>query len=350
MKKKIGVGILGGTGYGAGELMRLLACHPYVDVVWVTSSSSPGKRVCEMHSQLMGFLDELFFSAGPNLQAFAGFDYGVVFSSLPHGVSANEISALLREPPENLRVIDLSGDFRLQDPVSHERFYPEAKTDPALRREFVYGLTELFAKEIASSRCISNPGCYATTCILSVVPLVRAGLLKSVSFDAKSGTSGAGRNPTQQTHHPEQNANLLAYKVLAHRHEPEIAEVLCRISPVVVETAFVPHLLPISRGIFVTAHATLEEERPAKEISGLYDDFFSGSRFVRIRRGSPELTDVVGSNFCDVSIAQRGRQIVAMAALDNLVKGMAGQAIQNMNLMCGLPEDTGLWQPSLGLV
>jgi len=341
-QKQIGVGIIGGSGYGAGELLRLLAYHPEVEVLSVVSRSHVGKPITDLHPHLASFYN-LCCDAELNLQALSKYKYSVVFSALPHGVSAKTISKLAVEVPE-IRIIDLSGDFRLIDKNQHEQFYPDSPFCPEIRSKFCYGLPEVVGLEkISNSRLIANPGCYATACILAIAPLINH-FQASVFFDAKSGTSGAGRALSETTHHPLMHSNFSAYKVLQHRHEPEIQQVIGQD----LKCSFVPHLIPVTRGIFVTAHLELSQAVEEKTILSLYHEFYAGKHFIRLRQ--PQLEAVATSNFCDIAVACRGNRIVAMSALDNLVKGMAGQAIQNMNLMCGLTDTTGLLFPAAGLI
>ena len=348
MGKSIGVGILGGTGYGAGELLRLLVAHPEVEVISVTSTSKVGAAVSSVHSHLTGFYD-LKFSERLDLERLGKCKHSVVFAALPHGASASGIAELLQHAgAETLKLIDLSGDFRLQSATQRQKHYPEAVASPELRARFVYGLSEINRESIRAASYVANPGCLASACILAARPFAEGGYRGPIVFDAKTGTSGAGRSPSEAMHHPTRHSNSAAYKVLEHRHEPEILQGLGDIEGERIESTFVPHLLPTARGIFATAHLTLDREASTEELRELYRRFYQHSPFVRVRDGSPDLHDVLGSNFCDVSVFARGKQVVCMATLDNLVKGMAGQAIQNLNLMCGLPETSGLWAPALG--
>lgn len=351
MQKRIGIGIFGGTGYGAGELLRLLAGHDQAQVVSVTSTSEVGKPVTQAHPHLAGFYDGLTFDPELAFDRLASFEHRIVFASLPHGKSAEAITALLKKPEaKGVRVIDLSGDFRLKSEASHDKFYPEAKADPALRKRFVYGLTELNRQQIATAECVANPGCLSSTCALAALPLMTDAFKGLISFDAKTGSSGGGRSLADTMHHPHRHSNVNAYKILEHRHEPEIRETLGDVEGTRIETIFIPHLLPISRGIFATSYLTLDQPSTTQALQERYREFYKSSPFVRVRSGSPELGNVIGSNFCDISVFARGKQVVAMAALDNLVKGMAGQAIQNMNVMTGLPETTGIWAPAVNLL
>ena len=348
MNRQIGVAILGGTGFGAGELLRLLVRHSAVQVVSVVSSSQAGSRVSDQHPHLQSFYDELVFDGELPLKSLENFEHQVVFAALPHGKSAEGIQALLARPgSERLRVIDLSGDFRLKNIQSRKAHYAESANSP-LQDEFVYGLTEINRNAVVGARLVANPGCLSSACALAVLPLTTGEFVGSIVFDAKTGTSGAGKTPSETKHHPLRNSSMTAYKVLEHRHEPEILEAIGDIEGSRIETVFVPHLLPSSRGIYATAYLKLPNSVTTAELTKRYEQFFANSPFVRIRKKPPELADVLGSNFCDISVCARGRQVVAMAALDNLVKGMAGQAIQNLNLMTGLPESFGIWAPGLG--
>ena len=349
-KKRIGVAILGGTGYGAGELLRLLANHAQAEVVSVTSSSIPGELLSAAHPHLEGFF-ELRFVEQPDIETLLSFEHALVFSSLPHGASAQAIEDVAKAGQGRLKIIDLSGDFRLSNPAAHAEFYADSSANAQLRAAFRYGLPELYFKEIAKAQCVANPGCFATACILAVAPLVFGrGFSGTIHFDAKTGTSGGGKTPQPLFHHPAQHANLLAYKILEHRHEPEIREGLGDFTGERLQTTFVPHLLPVSRGIFATAYLTCANEMNSKELRELYGDFYAQAPFVRVRDRSPEFNSVIGSNFCDVTVTARGPQVIAMSTIDNLGKGMAGQAIQNMNIICGLDQRLGLWQPALGLI
>jgi N-acetyl-gamma-glutamyl-phosphate reductase len=272
----------------------------------------------------------------------------VVFSALPHGASGRAIEELLRQDARGrLKIIDLSGDLRLASVAEHRRHYPESAELTELRSRFVYGLPEILGMDIQAARWVANPGCLATAAILAGAPLMTAEFRGSVVIDAMTGSSGAGRALKETTHHPTRHADFRAYKALAHQHEPEILQAWGDPHGERLQTAFVAHSLPTARGIFVTLHATLPEPAAPAALLQRYRSFYEGCPFVRVIDGSPALQDVVGSNFCDVSVTSRGPQVVAMAALDNLVKGMAGTAVHNLNLMCGLPQTTGLWSPAL---
>lgn len=355
MNRPIRVGILGAAGYGAGELLRLLTQHPAAQVVSLTSSSQPDAPVAALHPHLRGFYDGLRTAAQIDLAALLDGERAVVFSALPHAGSGAAIDRLLRDAEsrgagERLRVIDLSGDLRLHDETLHARHYPESPLLPERRRAFVYGLPELFREQVRSARCVANPGCLATAAILAAAPLVMGNAPAAegpIVIDAKTGSSGSGRQLKETTHHPTRHADFRAYKPLAHQHEGEILQAWGDPRGERLELSFVAQSMDVSRGIFATVHLSLRTQSSSDELRQRYAAFYEKSPFVRVVPDSPTLQDVVGSNFCDVSVACRGRQVIAMAALDNLVKGMAGTAIQNMNLMCGLPETAGLWSPSL---
>lgn len=347
----INVAILGGSGYGGGELLRLLTQHPSARVVAVTSSSQVGEPVVRSHPHLRGFCD-LKMVESIDFHRFFDADCAVAFSSLPHGTSGVGLDRLIDEASKHagaakLRAIDLSGDLRLADQSIHESHYPESPALPHRRSSFQYGLPELFRDEIGGARFIANPGCLATASILAVAPLLRTDFQGAIAVDAKTGSSGAGRQLKETTHHPTRHADFRAYKPLAHQHEPEILQAWGDSRGERITLSFVAQSMDVSRGIFVTAHLTLPAAADRAALEARYREFYARSPFVRIVDDSPALQNVVGSNFCDIAIASRGRQVIAMAAIDNLVKGMAGAAIQNMNLMCGLPETTGLWAPSI---
>lgn len=345
MTRPIRVAILGASGYGAGELLRLLVAHPRAEVVSLVSSSHVGAAVAALHPHLRGFYDLPVESAVAWDRLRDG-EAAVVFSALPHGASGEAVAEILRAQDDGrLRIIDLSGDLRLTDAVEHARHYPESSNLGELRGKFAYGLTEVNRAALRSARFVANPGCLASAATLALAPL--AAILRGpVAVDAKTGSSGSGRSLKEGTHHPLRHADFRAYKPLAHAHEPEVLQALGDPRGERIEMSFVAQSMDTARGIFVSAHATLPEETTAAALRERYAAYYAESPFVRVVESSPTLQDVVGSNFCDVSVACRGRRVIAMAALDNLVKGMAGTAIQNMNLLCGLPETTGLWTPS----
>lgn len=349
MSRPVKVAILGGTGYGAGELLRLFAQHPAVEVVSVTTTSQAGAPVAAVHPHLRGFYPGLALSADVDFERLLAGEHAVAISAQPHGASGPALAAVLQALDDRgagqARVIDLSGDLRLSDAAGHARFYPESPLLPQLRGRFVYGLPELQREQVRAARCIANPGCLATAAILAGAPLA-AELSGAVVVDAKTGSSGSGRQLKDTTHHPTRHADFRAYKPLAHQHEGEILQAWGDPAGQRIALSFVAQSIDAARGIFATLHATLAAPTSTAALQARFADFYRDAPFVRIVEGSPTLQDVVGSNFCDIAVAARERQVVVLAALDNLVKGMAGTAIQNLNLACGLPETSGLWSPS----
>jgi N-acetyl-gamma-glutamyl-phosphate reductase len=346
---QIGAIILGGSGYGVGELLRYLKFHPEVEVVSITSASNVGERVEDLHPHLASFYPTLSCVDKIDLEKLRGFKNGIIFSSLPHGTSSQELGKLFSSLPENLHCIDLSGDLRLQDENLHEEHYPDIPFQSELRKQFSYSIPELHP---LSARHVANPGCLSTASALALAPLVSGGgkfsLQGSVAIDAKTGTSGAGRSPQASMHHPRRHGNFEAYKVLSHRHEPEIRQATGL--PGKISLAFVPHLLPTSRGILVTLYAEFGRgDLSQRDVEDHFAEFYRDRRFIRLRKQTPNLQDVIGTNFADIAVTTRGAQVVVIAAIDNMGKGMAGQAIQNMNRLCGLKEETGLEFPSLGI-
>jgi N-acetyl-gamma-glutamyl-phosphate reductase common form len=349
---RIKVLIAGGSGYGAGELLRLLLKHPYVEVVSATSRTHAGSPLSSVHTHLLGST-ELTFDPAISFERLEPSDESLLFLALPQGMSATTVVELRSKGlPENLRIIDLSGDLRIKDAAIHTATYPDVPLEPALRNSFVYGIPELGVAPIHAARFISNPGCLATAATLTLLPFVHGdlSLVGSTVIDAKTGTSGAGREPQSSMHHPTRTSDFTAYKVLAHRHEPEILQALGDPRGDEIKLMFVPHLIPVSRGIFVTTYVTLDAPMTYEALYERFDSFYHKAPFVRLRSTPPRLVDVVGSNFCDLSLSVRGNQVVIMAALDNLVKGMAGQAVQNLNNMYGFDERCGLEATALGPV
>jgi N-acetyl-gamma-glutamyl-phosphate reductase len=349
-KKRFGVAIVGGSGYGAGEAIRMLLGHPDIEVATVTSRSHAGKPVSTVHSHLAG-LSTLTFEASLPHSWYGAYEGSAVICAMPSGHAAQTISDLLSPPlSSTMRIIDLSGDFRLTDPAQHEAYYPEAPFAPDIRSHVCYGLSELQRDAIRKARLITNPGCLATAAILSLAPLASYQFEGSVVIDAKTGTSGAGREPQASMHHPSRAHDFTAYKALQHRHEPEILQTLGTTFSKSNRLMFIPHLIPTTRGIFVSTYGTLTNVVSEEELYQRYQSLYKDSPFIRFRQSPPRLIDVVGTNFCDIHIRVRGAQVAVMATLDNLGKGMVGQCIQNLNLMWDLPEDTGLLLPSLGPV
>jgi N-acetyl-gamma-glutamyl-phosphate reductase len=333
---KIRVGIFGGSGYGGSELLRILLQHPAADIRFVTANEHAGKAVAEVHRNLLGFT-QLRFQPMPVEEAeLAQID--IAFFALPHG----QALSLAAQLPESVKVVDLSGDFRLDDADEFRDFYGLEHAGD-FQRKFVYGLTETNRAAIAGATHISNPGCFATATLLATAPLVKSGLLTgSIIVDAKTGSSGSGIKPASNTHHPQRMNSFYVYKPFRHQHLPEITQHLRSVGAAVPEMVFMTHSLPVSRGIFASCYFEAANELTNAELRGIYSRFYDGSTFVRIVDGSPDINWVKTTNFCDIAVHSNGRRLAVFAALDNLVKGAAGQAVQNMNLMFGLEETTGL--------
>src|SRR5687768_1787886 len=336
-KEKIRVGIFGGSGYGGAELLRILLLHPHAEVTLVTANEHAGKAVGEVHRNLHG-LTPLSFERAPEEPGRLE-ELDCVFLALPHG-QALEVAPRL---PAKAKVIDLSGDFRLSSAEEFAAAYGREHTAIELQREFVYGLTEVNREEIRRARLISNPGCFATATLLALAPLVAGGHISGrVVVDAKTGSSGSGAKPAANTHHPQRSNSFYAYKPFTHQHVPEIEQTLRAVGDWTNDLVFMTHSLPVSRGIFASAYVETKSGLSAENARALYEEFYRGSFFVRFVPGSPDINWVKTTNFCDLGFAARGRQLAVFSALDNLVKGAAGQAVQNMNLMFGLEEREGL--------
>jgi len=331
---KIRVGIFGGSGYGGSELLRILLFHPNVDLVFVTANEQAGKPVGEVHRNLNG-LTQLSFINAP--ETVAGVD--CVFLALPHGQAMEIVPSL----PKEVKAIDLSGDFRLRDRGVFEKHYKQPHTAMDAQAEFVYGLTEINRDAVKGARLIANPGCFATATLLGLAPLVANNLLNGrVVVDAKTGSSGSGAKAAANTHHPQRMTSFYAYKPFTHQHVPEIEQELGHIGDWTNELVFMTHSLPVARGIFASIYAEMNRDLTEIELHNIFADYYRESFFVRLVNGSPDINWVKTTNFCDIGFATRGKQLVVFSAIDNLVKGAAGQAVQNMNLMFGVEETTGL--------
>src|SRR5215813_1381187 len=333
-QNKIRVGIFGGSGYGGSELLRILLFHPNVELAFVTANEQAGKPVGEVHRNLNG-LTQLSFINAP--ETVTGVD--CVFLALPHGQAMEIVPSL----PKDMKAIDLSGDFRLRDQSVFEKHYKQAHTAMAAQAEFVYGLTETNREAIKTARLIANPGCFATATLLGLAPLVANHLLNGrVIVDAKTGSSGSGAKAAANTHHPQRMTSFYAYKPFTHQHVPEIEQELNHVGDWTNELVFMTHSLPVARGIFASIYAEAKQELSAAQLREIFAHYYHDCFFVRLVDGSPDINWVKTTNFCDLGFAARGKQVVVFSAIDNLVKGAAGQAVQNMNLMFGLDEKTGL--------
>jgi N-acetyl-gamma-glutamyl-phosphate reductase len=343
-KEKLNVAIVGSSGYTGGELMRILLNHPNVTVSAITSERSAGQPISAIFPHLAG-LTKLVCE--PLDTAVIAKKADLVFLALPHVTAqdaANKFRAL------GTKVVDLSADYRLADPAVYEQWYEHGHQYPELLKQAVYGLPELRREQIKKASLIANPGCYPTSAILGLAPLIKQGTgiadLASIIIDSKSGVTGAGRSPALAYHYPEANEGLMAYKIGTHRHTPEIEQELSALAGQPVTVSFTPHLIPMNRGILTTIYARLTEKTDTAMLHARYQEFYKHELFVRVLPlgQSPNVRNVRGSNFCDIGVTadpRTGRAVV-VSAIDNLVKGAAGQAIQNMNLMMGFEEATGL--------
>ena len=338
----IQVGIIGATGYTGQELIRLLHNHPETEISVLTSQSYDGKPFSSIYGNALQYMDKTC----ENLTIEEAAERcDVLFVALPHGIASHQVSDSLLA---TCKVIDLGADYRLKDQGVYEQWYKTGHGSPELLGEAVYGLCELYREEIAGARLIANPGCYTTCSILSLTPLVSDGLIDtgSIIIDAKSGVSGAGRKASTATLYGEVNESIKAYGVASHRHTPEIEEQLSRAAGTPVTLSFTPHLVPMNRGILVTAYASLKEGVTLEMIETSYRAHYGNERFIRLLQPGtfPETRWVKGSNICDIgfTVDQRTGRVIVSGAIDNLVKGASGQAVQNMNIICGLPEETGL--------
>ncbi len=333
--------VLGATGYAGIELVRLLTNHPEVSVELLGSQSFAGQKISDVYQNLRHILEKECEEA--DIEKASKCD--VAFTALPHGASKAVIPALL---DAGLKVIDLSGDYRYDDVKVYEKWYGQEHTSPELLKKSVYGLCELHRDEIKSARLIGNPGCYTTCSILGATPLLAKGVAsdKNIIIDALSGVSGAGRSLSLQTHFCECTENAKAYKVATHRHTSEIEQELSNVSGKEIVLSFTPHLIPQKRGILATIYMNLTEKLTQEELVKIYEDYYKDEFFVRVMPNGklPETKHVVGSNFVDIGVVldERLNRAVVVSAIDNVVKGAAGQAVQNMNIMFGLDEKTGL--------
>lgn len=343
------VGIVGVSGYVGAELVRLLSLHPHVKIKSLISGSNAGRPYESIYPQFLGA--GLPYCEEEDLDKAAE-ECEVLFLAIPHGNSLKKVSSDLLE---KCRIIDMSADFRLRDPAVYEQWYHLKHSRPELLPESVYGLPELKRKEIGKARLVANPGCYTTASILSLFPLLKEDLLQrdSIIIDAKSGTSGAGKELKQPLHYSELNENFKAYSAGTHRHTPEIEALLSEAAGESLTLSFTPHLIPMTRGILVTIYARLKkelrdlsEERLREKIGKVYRDYYEEEFFIRLKEYPllPETKHVKGSNFMDIGFApdRRTGRIIISGALDNMIKGAAGQAVQNMNLLLGQDEKTGL--------
>ena len=338
----IKVSIVGATGYTGGELIRVLLKHPHVTIKHLTSESFAGKPISSVHSWLKGRCDIICKKFTVDAVS-AGSD--IVFLCLPHGTAflpAAEILAMGK------KVIDLSADFRLQDLQQYQYWYKLNHPEPALLKKAVYGLPELYKSKIRKAHLVANPGCYATSIILAYAPLISSRIQREHAYiaDAKSGVSGAGKKLHLMYHYSEANENLLAYSVGSHRHLPEIEQELSKLSKKEEKISFTPHLIPMTRGILSTCYIKLKKKVSSDEILKRYRTFYKNKPFVVILPYGefPETKNVSNTNYCHIGlhVDTHNKTVIIISAIDNLIKGASGQAVQNMNIMCGFPETDGL--------
>jgi len=329
--------VVGASGYAGEELFRLLAFHPDVKIGGAYDITNVGRRVSEVHPNLRGVVELKI--AEPDY-AKIGKVTDVVFFATPHKVAMKVVPTVLEA---GAKVVDLSADYRFDDPKVYERYYTKHES-PHIKA--VYGLPELYRDKIKKADLVATPGCYPTAAILSLAPLVKRKLvdLDHIVIDAKTGTSGAGAGLSEFTHHPTCGANIAAYAATTHRHEPEINQELSKLAGMKVRAYFTPHLIPIVRGILSTAHVFPRKKARKEELLELFKGFYKGERFVRVLDGLPQVNFVVGSNYCDIGldVDEEGKRVVVISAIDNLIKGASGQAIHCMNLMSGFDEGRGI--------
>ncbi|MFA4915443.1 MAG: N-acetyl-gamma-glutamyl-phosphate reductase [Syntrophales bacterium] len=335
------IGIYGASGYTGQELLRLLLRHPEAEVVALTSRRFKGVPVSDVYPIFAGLTDLTFTDASPEYLAGVA---DVIFLALPHGVSM-KIAPLFVKTGK--KVVDLSADFRLRDISSYEQWYGR-HTAQDIISQAVYGIPELYRNTVKKATFVANPGCYPTSVILGLAPVLKERLIDSTSIivDSKSGASGAGREPQISSLFCEIEEGFKAYKIGQHRHTPEMEQELSLLAGHDVRISFTPHLLPITRGILSTIYAKLQKDVTAADLIDLYRTFYRDEKFVRVyKEGTlPNVSSVRGSNYCDLGIAvdKRTNRVIIISTIDNLIKGASGQAIQNMNLMCGISEETGL--------
>ncbi len=345
----IRVGIIGGSGYTGFELIRILLYHPEVEIVAVSSRGQENQPLSDYYPAFKNFINLKYIT--PDSQIFKS-DVDLVFSALPHGASMEIVPSMINS---GVKVIDLSADFRISSKETYEKWYGTHKSPDLLDRA-VYGLPELYSHEIASSDLVANPGCYPTSVILALVPLLKFNLIEigSIIIDSKSGVTGAGRGLSLATHFCEVNEGFKAYKVGGvHRHIPEIEQELSKICGTPLKVVFTPHLVPMSRGILSTIYVVPADSISSRHVRDAYEEFYRDKPFVRLcgDGAMPSTLQVRGSNFCDIGwkFDERNRMLIVVSAIDNLMRGASGQAVCNMNIMFGLSETIGLmtppWQP-----
>jgi N-acetyl-gamma-glutamyl-phosphate reductase len=332
------IAILGASGYSALELIRILLRHPDAQITALTTRKTEYRHVGEVHPSLAGRMDLRLESISLGQVADRA---DCVFCCLPHGASAAAVAELLTY---GKKVIDLSADYRLNDAAEYKRWYGIDHPDAARMAETVYGLPELYRERIKSAELVANPGCYPTSAILALAPLLRVGAIavEGIIIDSKSGVSGAGREPKSHLHFPECNESVTAYGVGTHRHMPEIDQVLSDVVGKRIEIVFTPHLIPMDRGILTTCYAAPTKNIDDQSLLAILQKFYADEPFVRVTPSFPGTKQVAGTNFCDVTARSVRGRVVVISAIDNLIKGASGAAVQNFNLMHGFDESMAL--------
>ena len=334
------VGIINITGYAGCELARILYRHPEVEITCVTGRSAAGQKLGEVFPHL----SVLDLTIAPELNG----SLDLVFSALPHKASAEAVVPALEQ---GLKVVDISADFRLKNADEYEEWYGVQHQDPSYLEEAVYGLTELHREEVRSARLVANPGCYPTSAVLALAPAIKTGLIEpDVIIDSKSGVSGGGRSLSMNNHFSEVNENVFAYSLKGHRHLPEITQELAPLADEAPSVTFLTHLIPMTRGILSSCYAKLRlgvfdnGAESAQKVQDLYRDFYADHPFVQVTPTPPQTKQTLGNNLCLIhpTVDHRTGRLIVISCLDNLVKGAAGQAVQNMNLMCSFPETEAL--------
>ena len=339
---KTKVGIINVTGYVGVELARLLCRHPGIELVSITGRSAAGQKIAKVFPNL-ACMD---MTIEPKLG-----NVDLVFSAMPHGESAAEVIPLINA---GKKVIDMSGDFRLQDPLEWQKWYGHVHSDTEMLKRAAYGLSELHAEKIKKAQLVANPGCYSTGAILALAPAANAGIIEpDIIVDSKSGVSGAGRTLKLNTHFCEADEDVCAYSVEGHRLMPEIVQEIGLLTGFDPKITFMPHLIPMNRGILSACYATLKDGKtgsnPKEYVNKLYQEFYADKPFVKVVEAPPHTKHVQGSNYTHIytTVDSRTGKLIMLSVIDNLVKGAAGQAVQNMNLMLGLPETTGIDMPAM---
>ncbi|MEP7313594.1 MAG: N-acetyl-gamma-glutamyl-phosphate reductase [Pseudomonadota bacterium] len=343
--------VLGGTGYVAGELLRLIAGHPQLKLAAVLSDSQPGELLAKSFAHLAPVYPHTKFSSLAEVtDLVAKLPVSAIFSAAPHGASASLIDGLLTRAEAagtRPRVVDISADFRYTTDAAYASVYKHAHGAPARLAQFTCAVPEHLAE--SPTQHIAHPGCFATAILLAAVPLLKLGLITPQLFVAGvTGSTGSGRKPTEGTHHPQRHSDLYSYNALAHRHTPEVAACALAASGVAADFNFVPHSGPFARGIHVTVQATLSRPIATAELLAALQQFYAHSPFIAVSEQAPRMKDIVGSNYARLGLASNGRTVAVMSVLDNLNKGAAGGAVQWMNRLLDLPETAGLTAPAAG--